>query len=768
MRVLVNYEPAEKNHLQTLAYYLRQKGMTAVGSSASMTIGELLHKAKLGSCAAILLCNRDTLKHCVPGNKPTLDKWRGTRLDFSIPVIIINKLEHINTVPHGEWLLLRDLDKFKSIHIPSAKFDFTVLTTIQQFNQAYNILSQSIIIVSDLETATQKIIDPEDGTPVEAGKTWISCAGYTAIMNNLSMHTFVLPLVNFGQEHWLTRNEYVKAIQFMQEVNALPQPKCMHNGMYDATHALVYHAPYNNYILDTMAMQHAEFAELEKTLDFTASIELPDYKQWKDDSEDASAKKDIQKYWGYNAKDNWYTARVLLAKLRNMPAYARKNYALKFKLVYPALYCNFEGFLIDNNKRAVLRAERLTKLEGARDRLKVMFADPNFNPGSWQQVSKYIYDVFGAKKPNIGKSKSCTDEKNLSAVAEQHPLLALLTKDIIDYREAQKAIGTYFDFLQMNGRLLYALNPWGTETERMACNSSSFWCGTQIQNIPLYAKPILIADPGFELAEPDMNKAEARCTAYLSQELDLIKALENTEKDFYKQLGTLFFQMPYETVTDDFRNNVLKRVNHGANYMMQENTFIETVGVAILHEAAAILNIKLVPVPTKNKKDEMTIKGFAKMLLESYHKPFPRIRKWYKEVYNEVLTTGQLVSVFGHVRKFFGKIDKNHQILRSAVAHIPQNLSVTIINECMWRVYTEILLPSNGEFRLKAQIHDSMPFQYKKEKRDYYIPKVIECMKMDVKVHGRILRIPCDAKIGDVWGDLKKYKPPVVDNKSIT
>ena len=166
-----------------------------------------------------------------------------------------------------------------------------------------------------------------------------------------------------------------------------------------------------------------------------------------------------------------------------------------------------------------------------------------FNPGSPNQVRNLIYDVLGAADPHIGYKKENgkririvrgTDEKNLKAVGEQHPILFALTSRIISYRENAKAIGTYFNFVQKNGRLLYHIKPFGTETCRMASKKSNFWCGTQIQNIPPYAKEMLVADPGYILCEPDNSRSEARCTAYLAQDVALIEALETPGRDFYK------------------------------------------------------------------------------------------------------------------------------------------------------------------------------------------------------------------------------------------
>lgn len=759
MRVLVNYHKSEAKYLSQLAYFLRQAGIEAVSTAKVLTISELTAKAKHGSASAILLCNEETLRNCVPGDHPTLDKFRGTRLNFSVPTIICNSLAHVNTVAHGSWLLEKDLEKFRTIHLPPQPFEFQVLTKVGMFEAALKLLSAALVLSLDIET--DLLNEQDNEVTMEGGDSIITSISWTALMPDGTMPTIVMPFVDFGVDHWETEYDYQQAIRFMQMVNALPCPKVMQNGMYDTTHLIRYHAEPANWVLDTMGMAHSEFAELPQDLSFIASYQLYDYVYWKDDADLSKKDKDLNKFWGYNAKDTWNTLRIAIQQLRTMPAYARVNYADQFKIVYPSIYCSFEGLLIDNKVREEKRAVSSTLLEGARNELRIMFADPNFNPGSWQQVEKYIYKVFGARKPKIGKSKSCTDEKNLIAVGQQHPLLSRLTTNILDYRGAQKAIGTYYDFKQKNSRLLYSLDPFGTETDRMACRASSLWVGTQAQNIPFYAKSMLCADAGYEMVEVDNSQSEARCTAYCAQELKLIEALESATHDFYRTLGTLFFNIPYEEVSDFFRNKVLKKIVHGTNYMMGAKTFIENIGVQILYDTASKLDIKLVQVPRKNRTDEMTIKGFAKSLLEAYHKPFPRVREWYKEIFTEIQITGMLVSPLGHTRKFFGDINKEHDMLRGAVAHQPQNLSVKVLNKGFWRCYKELVVPSRGRYRMKAQVHDSILAQYLAAERDYWVPRMIECCKNAIEVHGRILRIPVDAKVGPNWGEMQKYKQPI-------
>lgn len=772
MRVLVNLSKEENNYKSQLAFILGKHNVDAVSSSHTLTIGELQAKAKLAQCKAILLCNEETLANVVPGAKPTLDQWRGSVLRHDVPIVVINKLAQINTVKYGQWLLSKDIEKLAFLRNKPTPFEWTILNKVEDFSLALDQLSRAIAIAYDIETRTLN----ED--ELKAGDTIITCASWTGIFsvgNKLTLHTYTLPLVSWEGDVWKDDGDYALALELLQKVNALGIDKAMHNGMYDCTHSIVYHAEPHSFSYDTMAMAHAEYAELPKTLDFVASYLLPDYIYWKDQAEQTAKKKDWQGYLKYNALDTWNTARIMIRQLQTVPAYALKNYAQKFHLVYPALYGNFEGLLIDQEERTSLRTASASQLAGALQNLKIKFADSSFNPGSWQQVEKYIYRVFGAQKPGIGKGGkarkktnkktgevtvelgSCTDEKNLLAVQEQHPLLALLVGDILDYREAQKAIGTYYDFTQKNGRLLWSLDPFGTESERMACRASSFWCGTQVQNVPGYAKGMLIADEGYELFEADNKQSEGRTTAYLAQSEPLIAALEDSLKDFYKTLGTLFFQLDYADVSDWFRNKVLKKIVHGTNYMMGGGTFIENIGAKILFETAHKLGFTIVATQGRNYNDrEFTLRKFAQYLLDLYHQPFPEIRPWYKQTERTIAETGFLVSPLGHTRKFFGDIKRDHSLLRSAVAHAPQNLSVSILNIGFRRVYDELVLPGKGDIRLKAQIHDSIFGQWRVGMADYYAPRLLACMDNPIIVHGRTLRIPVDIKYGHRWIESEK------------
>lgn len=776
MRILINYDKREQAYLGVLQWHIRNRNMEAIATHATLSISELESKAAQIKADAVFCCNPFTLANLVPGSAPSLDDYRGSVLRYSVPVVIGNSLAHTQTVDHGSWLLGVDLEKCKTAKNPFPPFVYKVLRNPESdFAYALEIAKKAVLIAYDIETITvggtpesdlKKGIFPIEEQMPEAGDTLISCCTWACLMPSGKIESLVLPLIDFGVDHWHSDADYAAAISLMRNINKLEAPKIMHNGMYDATHSICYHAEPRNWILDTMALLHAEFSSIPKTLDFVSSIYLTDYIQWKAESTEASKSKDIDRYWAYNAKDAFYTLRICMEQLQRLPAYARTNYARQFPMVYPSLYCNFEGFRVDIATRNKLRKEAQQVLDTALTQLRTLTANDTFNPGSWQQVAYVIYDVFGAKDPKIGwkrddktkkktKVTRGTDEKNLRAVGEQHPILLRLTEAIISYREKQKAIGTYFDFSLKNGRLLWELKPFGTDTNRMACSSSSFWCGTQVQNIPEYAKGMLIADEGFMLMEADQSQSDARGTAYLAQDLKLIEALESKDKDFYKSLGTLFFGIPYENVSKAFRNAVLKKIVHGTNYMMGAATFIENAGVSNLLLGASVLG-KDVSMSPKLSPGQISLKDFATFLLDSYHVAFDKVRPWYSTVRTEIRQTHLLKSPSGHTRYFFGDIDKKYQIFSSAVAHGPQHLTGAVLNRGFWKIW-KLQKHEPKLMRMKAQIHDSALLQYKTP-NESVVPCILEKMDNPLTVNGRLLKIPVDYKLGQSWGNMKEYK----------
>lgn len=732
MRLLINHNREDSPYRINLIHLLKPHGLTGVASTKTYGIQEILDEASKVKADAILLQHTDTLKALL-GEGATLDKYRGTRINYSTPVIVANPTEHIHTVTYGKFILESDLRKFKRIREPVQSFNYLLVDNDETRSIALAFLEGCFLISFDIET--------DD-------KRQITCISFTGINSHAEVKTYVVPLVDFSDLHYGNLEEFTSALLFIQQIQKLPAHKLAWNGIYDSQYCITYNAEPHNFTLDGMILAWSRYSELPRYLDFQASLHCYDYFQWKDEADAAKKNKDIRSLWGYCGKDSWYTLRIFLSLLTQLEDYQVFNYRETFPLVYPSLYVAFEGLKVNNVKRLESRKAFAAKMEKNLKDLQTITCNPTFNPGSWQQVGSFIYDVIGAKR--ISKEGGGTSSKILNRVAMQHPLLANICDRIITYREDVKAIGQYHDFTQLFDRLLYNIDPTGAETGRAASKASSFWVGTQIQNIPPYAKEYLEADDGYTLVEADKNKSEARCVGYNSQCEGLITALEDSRRDFYKVVSEMFFGVPWDQVTPEMRNDVTKHIIHGTHHVMGPQPFIDTATPRRVYNAMKIVNT-----PYRD------IEAFVKYLLSLYHKRFPEVRQyWKRDVSDVIAISNKTVSPLGWTRYFFGDIQKNHSVFRSAVAHQSQNLSVHIINREMLQIYYQLVLKSNGEFRLKAQIHDSIFAQVLTSKLDHYVPQMEALMKTEVQVHKRKMKIPVDIKVGKTWGKMEKYKLP--------
>ena len=246
---------------------------------------------------------------------------------------------------------------------------------------------------------------------------------------------------------------------------------------------------------------------------------------------------------------------------------------------------------------------------------------------------------------------------------------------------------------------------------------------------------------------------------YLSGETALIELVESPH-DYHSWNAAKFFGVPYESIYDESTRKTLnkplrdlsKRTNHGANYNMGPGAMLDTMGPKYVADAKRLL--KLSP--------KLPLKEVCKHLLDVYERTYPMVKRdWYASIVKTISVSGFLVSPLGWTRKFFGKPADSKQHLNAAVAHGPQNLSVGIINKCFVRIWKDTVYGDlRGRARLKAQIHDSILFQYRSTAHE--VPGIIrDRMRMEVAVTdcvgvSRRMSIPPDMSAGKVrWSELK-------------
>lgn len=726
--------------LSQLEMYCAKRQVTKVVSTNTAILQKLLE-----------LGGRDAGK-----SNPSLSNYQGSLFSYrGLEIVFISPLSQLFTVPYGKFIAQRFISK---VVAPSAWQEATAfsweLITPTNSESIINELSTAFAIAIDIETVRLH--------------TAIRCIGYTGVFfgadGTIYTRSFVLPL----------DNEFNLAVA--RRINDLPIQKIFQNGKYDNSYLIRYNAIVRDWRWDTAHAMHCWYSELPKDLAFLNAFFLRKVVYWKDLAET----NDLHEYYKYNALDTWATANVWIQWIRTAPDWAKHNYALEFPLVFPCLLAEMTGIKRDTQRLIDARKAVDTEEESSLTSLQTMLGAASFNPGSPVQV-KTLLKILGSS--DIESS----NEKDLRKAILRHPLNARIINKILDIRGLRKLASTYLRLdsdakqtgihageggaKEYKGRVLYALNPHGTDTGRLASREHHFWTGLQIQNIPRgpEVKQTICSDDGFYLGECDLEQAESRDTAHISGDENLIDAVSGS-RDFHSVNASAFFGRPYESIYSDelgktkdkALRDLAKRVNHGANYNMGAGVLIDTMGLDKIWEAKRLLNL-----PHTDPKD------IAQHLLNTFHKTYPKIKgAYYVSVVNEVGTSRMLVSrAFHHTeynlahfvpekyiergdwtRYCFGNPQKNKLDLNSYVAHCPQSLNARTLNEAFMRVFYEIALPNPTTFRLHAQIHDSILFSYA-EGHAGLAQKVRQAMEIpvtvkDVSGNYRTFTVPAALKLG--------------------
>ena len=670
---------------------------------------------------------------------PSIDNYAGSLFKKAgLEIVVLNPLAQLITVAYGKFIASRYVSKLitpdKWFTPPS--FSWCILTP-SNIEAEYDIISKATLCAVDIETYKENLA--------------IRCIGFTAIVlvdGVFTSRSTVLPL----DSEW--------ALAWAQRLCSTSCEKILQNGKYDIAYLLRYNIILVNYVWDTAALMHCWYSELPKDLASLSAFFVRESMYWKD----MAQTNDLEQYYLYNAKDTYQTALVLIAWIMQAPLWAQKNYIAEFPLLFPCILAEGTGIARDMHALESQRTIINSRIESKYAELRTM-VHPDFNTNSPKQVGNLL-KILGCG------DLEASDETNLKKAILRHPINSRILNLILDVRGDRKLVSTYLrtdadvtktskrGAKELNGRILYALNPYGTDTGRLASKEHHFWCGLQIQNINRGpdVKSTLMADDGFLLGEADLEQAESRDTAYITGDPNLIAAV-SSGKDFHSINASSFFGVPYESIYDDATGktkdkklrDLAKRVNHGANYNMGWAVLIDTMGEDKIAEARRLLGL-----PSR-----YTLREVSEYLLAVFTRTYPVVRVDYQNwIRNEVTLKKKLTGATGWTRYCFMDPTKNKLALNAYVAHCPQSLNATVLNKAWLRVFVEVALPNAGNFKLLAQIHDSIFFQYRIG-HEHLAHKVKELMEIpvtikDIKGVERTFTVPAALKCGKkYWSELE-------------
>lgn len=767
-----------------------------------------LDKNKLDACAATLarliaqyqprtiIINDPNVLEYVTGHYRSLDLLRGSVYFINdIPAIVIDSLRtagagsKLHSVPYAAFILRQDLKKVKRWYTGTIqnepRFNYRVCDSVGELQTFIDCAERSHLISMDIETA---------GT---GQNTIITCCGYAMLQGDGNIISWVVPLFSPAdvQGNSWREADYHTVIGAMRRVHTCDAPKVMQNGAYDCFHLLRYHLPPRNYFLDTAVAFQSLWCELPKRLDFIASIACDRYRYWKGERSSADAKDDVKggtvpvgtatewnRYLRYNALDAHYTLLSMLWLMRIIANvdWALANYSMRMAhFVGPALRMTLSGVRVNEKLRELFMQRNLIDSEQALETLRIMTADPEFNPNSPQQVASLVYGILRAVPIDKNNPQSI-NERILQIVQTQHPLTNRIINQIWAVKKPRNNIAKYgpphrtearnnkWRGLQLiNSRWLYAMNPIGTETERYSSGNSPLWVGTSIQNVPYGVREMIEPDPGYVMFDFDYAKADLWHTAFASEEKNMMKLLLDEVAgriDVHCHHAAQFFSQPYGKVYAGYKNKEpwvvdslrgirqnAKRIVYGANYLMAGHTLFVTMGKVAVDATAQAMG---------HDTHAWSVKQygmFCQSLLDFYFtKMYPGLLPWLERAINRAVRSGNRVTVCGgNSRTFFANLQRDKAAQRELAAFFGQGGTGRMINRAIYRLfYTDpIIAPAwqRGDIMILFQVHDSIVGQVR-ETHLHLLKHFKEAMEVQNTINDRTFVVPAEGNVGYGWG----------------
>lgn len=445
-------------------------------------------------------------------------------------------------------------------------------------------------------------------------------------------------------------------------------------------------------------------------------------------------------YWIYNALDCCLTAEILDVIKPQLDNVTAATYAFSKDLQAPVLEMRLRGIRVDEEWRRRTIDSYSANLRTIEANLNTILRDGigvDINWNSPAQLKKLLYETIGLpaqKKRNAKGQYVLTADRGALEKLEAHFHAQPIVTHILALRDIAKKISVLKTSVDSDGRMRTSYNIAGTTTGRFSSSLSDFGTGGNLQNLEERLRRPFVADPGMKFAYIDLEQAESRLVG--AEEWNrfgdgrYLDACESGDlhtsvcRLAWTELGWTGDLKADRDIADQpfYRQHsyrhMAKVLGHGTNYSGKPYTMAK-----------------------HTKLDAPLISTFQ----SKYFSAFPSHQRWHAAIASELAQTGNLITLTGRRRWFFGRRNDDTTI-REAIAFGPQGAVGDILNMGMLRVWRL------GICQLLLQIHDAILIQYPEEREDEILPQVLRAIEVSVPLNnGRTLIIPSEAQIGWNW-----------------
>lgn len=573
---------------------------------------------------------------------------------------------------------------------------------------------------------------------IETAAGHIECVGISWTRED----AIIIPLMcRSSREGFFTLEEEVDVVWALYKLLTHPRAKIRwQNGLYDAQYTYRHWHFVPRGAQDTMISHHSAFCGLPKSLAYQASIYCKHYVYWKDDGKVADNKVPEEKRWKYNGTDCVRTREVGEESAATIAKLGMQEVdAFQQEFFWPVLQCMQRGIAVDKRLRLKFREELEEELADREQYFIDVLGHP-LNPKSPLQMTKLFYEdlkqkpIYSRATKTSPSHLTCNDEA-LTQIALREPLLRPLIQRIAEYRSLGVFLSTFVNApLDVDGRMRTSYNICGTETFRFSSSENAFGSGTNLQNVPKggedddsglvlpNVRKIFVPDPGYELFDKDLSKADLRIVTWEADEPEM-KAMLKEGKDPYVEIAREFYKDPTikktrEDGSEDPRYRTFKSFAHGTHYLGTPYGLAGRLGLTV-HVA------------------ERTQRWYLGRM--------QRIAAWQREFCEALVSRRYVENIFGYRRYYFGRVDE--ATCREAIAWLPQSTVALYINRIWMNIYKRY-----PHIWILLQVHDSLVGQYPIHRREECLKQLDEASQIVLPYNDPLI-IPSGTKTSALsWG----------------
>lgn len=615
-----------------------------------------------------------------------ITKWRGSVLNAELP----NGKQGRIVCAFNPAYPLREL-KFEPIFaMDCRKLDLVCRGVFQEhrvetvINPSYK---ESLAYVRDLKRAKLPV-----ALDTEFINREMACIG-------LSNHPHEAVCINF-RDRVKNRFTLEQEVDILYAVQSLCESNRMvaQNGMFDSYASWLHQRLHIPIWFDILLAHHTLFPQLPHNLAFMVA-QYTTHPFYKDEGKSWREGGDIDSYWRYNGCDAALTVACFEKLEKEIKQLKREKFFFDHVMrAQPYLVeATVHGVAVDKSVRGIIEKQVEGDVAIALKRFhEIVYQltdeeEYKPNPNSPPQMRELLFEKLRLE----GKGHS-TDETNRQHIFK-HPKTSPLAKELIvamdKYKEENKFLGTYCkSTVSDDGRFRCEYKQYGVTKAPGRLSSAQLLVtkeGGNMQNQPMRARGMYVADPKMVLLYFDLAQAEAQVVGFRADipkwKEQFAQAKKDGLYDCHRALASEMFKIPYDQVpVKDWDENlrptkryIAKRCRHGLNYRMEKHRLSEVTGLPY-HEASRAFGL--------------------------YHSITPQLRRWWEAEEKGFRQTHEIYNPFGRCLKVIQRIDED--VLESIIAFYPQSTIGDKIVQVWYRCHEDDDWPMAA--RIAIDVHDNL------------------------------------------------------------